>query len=404
MKLFLLVIASVIVGIGLGVFTTWAELSSLYSAPRLPVGPENTTVVGGGPRPQIVEAPQGDRPIAQADDATYNFGNMELGAHGTHDFTIGNRGQKPLTLTKGLTSCKCTLSKLADEKDQLELAPGEETVVTLAWDTRAQPGAFRVTAEIQTNDPVTPVVTLVIEGSITRSVMMEPEDVVFSSLSPRSTAEATVRFYAMTVENFELQGHVVEDGPLKGLVEVSYEPLPAEELQKRGALGGYLVHLKVKPGLPLGPFEQRILLNTNLPDGAQMSIPVGGRVVSDISVMGRNWLDDYARLVIGEVESAKGAEDHVSLVVRGPHRGEMEFSVAEIDPELLEVELGDPVERGNSIQVPVTVRIPAGHSPIARSGGTVSPYGKILIKATHPNPELKLDEQIRINVSFVITQ
>jgi len=403
MKLLLLVIASVVVGVGLGVFTTWAELNSLYSAPGLPVGPVAAAATSN-PQPQISQTTEGDRPVARAANTTYDFGNMELGAHGTHDFTIGNQGSKALVLTKGKTSCQCTLSKLVDEQDQIELAPGEDTVVTLTWDTHARPGAFRVTAEIHTTDPVTPVINLVIEGNITKSVTIDPPDVFFSSLSPHDTAEATVRFYAMTVENFELQGYVVEDGPLKGLVEVKYEPLSAEELQENGALGGYIVHLKVKPGLPMGPFEQRILLNTNLPDGAQMSIPVGGRVVSAITVMGRNWQDEYARLVIGEVEAATGGEDGVSLVVRGPHRGEMQFSVGEVDPKLLEVELGEPVERGNSIQVPVTVRIPAGNSPLARAGGTVSPYGKIIINATHPNPELKLDEKIQINVSFVITQ
>jgi len=244
----------------------------------------------------------------------------------------------------------------------------------------------------------------VIEGNVTRSVTMEPADLVFSSLSPHGTAEATVKFYSMLVENFELQGQVVEEGPLKGFVDVAYEPLPAEELQKRGALGGYLVRLTIKPGLPLGPFEQRILLNTNLPDGAQMLIPVAGRVVSDVTVMGRNWVEDRARLLIGEVASAEGAEERVLLVLRGPHRTEMQFSISVVDPELMEVELGTPVERGNSLQVPVTVRIPAGQPPIARAGGTVSPYGKIIIEATHPDSQLDLDEQIQLNVSFVITQ
>jgi hypothetical protein len=104
------------------------------------------------------------------------------------------------------------------------------------------------------------------------------------------------------------------------------------------------------------------------------------------------------------VESAVGAEERVLLVLRGPHRTEMKFSITEVDPGLMVVELGTPVERGNSLQVPVTVRIPAGQPPIARAGGTVSPYGKIIIQTTHPDPQLNLDEQIQLNVSFVITQ
>ena len=54
------------------------------------------------------------RPVAVAEDTTFDFGVMDPLTSGTHKFVIRNKGTAPLKLAKGPTSCKCTLGTVAN--------------------------------------------------------------------------------------------------------------------------------------------------------------------------------------------------------------------------------------------------------------------------------------------------
>src|SRR5262245_43679246 len=121
----LLVVAGVgiAVGVSLGLFapspdvTVAGGLVAQTSDKRVPDLPPR-----GGPQP-----------VARVDRVEYDFGEMERFAKGRHSFTFTNKGQYPLKLALGDTTCKCTLSKLAED----EIPPGKSAEVTLEWDAKS---------------------------------------------------------------------------------------------------------------------------------------------------------------------------------------------------------------------------------------------------------------------------
>ena len=76
-----------------------------------------------------------DGPIAVVVGSTeYDFGTMERRGIRSHTFVVRNDGTEPLTLIKGETTCKCTLSSLAAG----EILPGNPpwTSLGLSWNCK----------------------------------------------------------------------------------------------------------------------------------------------------------------------------------------------------------------------------------------------------------------------------
>ncbi len=79
----------------------------------------------------------------------------------------------------------------------------------------------------------------------------------------------------------------------------------------------------LKPGLPLGPIRQTIRLELRMAGvtpNPTVDLPIEGTIDSDISIVGRDWNSDAARLRIGDVQRAKGAKRDLFIVLRGPKR------------------------------------------------------------------------------------
>src|SRR5262249_39416210 len=65
-------------------------------------------------------------PRAQVLQKEYNFGLMDPGISGKHDFTITNAGDTELQLKLGGTTCKCTISGISDSR----VPPGKSATMT----------------------------------------------------------------------------------------------------------------------------------------------------------------------------------------------------------------------------------------------------------------------------------
>ena len=73
----------------------------------------------------------------------------------------------------------------------------------------------------------------------------------------------------------------------------------------------------MKPGLPLGRFDQWLTVTTNLEDAEKLKIPVIGRVVGNISVHGRPyWNEEQGVVRIGHVKSATGIRAPLNIVMK----------------------------------------------------------------------------------------
>lgn len=109
-----------------------------------------------------------------------------------------------MTLSRGPTSCTCTISGL----DRTSIGVGESATISIQWEARGTGGPFRQQATILTSDPRRPDVIFVIEGMVVADVKADPTTIVMPTLSSSTevTAESTVfTFSPAPPENFSAE-------------------------------------------------------------------------------------------------------------------------------------------------------------------------------------------------------
>ena len=60
--------------------------------------------------PDAIGVKDGPLPVVDASEIMHDFGSVGVGATGFHEFVVGNSGRAALVLTRGATSCTCTVS------------------------------------------------------------------------------------------------------------------------------------------------------------------------------------------------------------------------------------------------------------------------------------------------------
>jgi hypothetical protein len=385
MRYWLLVFLAIFLGAAFGLGLTVMELGASLTR----------TVDASLPARAVVVPP--DAPRVVADQEEYNFGSMEREGRKSHVFTIRNAGRSPLVLTKGESTCRCTKFEIADTN----LKPGESTTVTIEWHATVPPGSFRQSATIGTNDPTRPQLTFTISGDVTSSYRVVPDSVAFSSISVNEPHTAEVKIYSYRPGQLELTGHEFTDPSSADHFEFRAEQMPAKMVQEeKDAQSGVLMHVTVKPGLPLGAFRQKIKIQLNQ-DNEPMELPIEGMTVSDVVVAGRNWDDDRSLLSLGTVNSRDGAKAELFILAHGPHQKQLHPTVKQITPDVLKVTFGQLVGgTGDSpVRVPLTVEIPPGTPAMLHLGGEEGKLGEILIDTNDPEAAT-----IRIRVRFAISE
>jgi hypothetical protein len=337
----------------------------------------------------------GPGPLAVPEDTVHKFGSIEMGGSMEHSFTVQNKGEKPLTLTMGETTCKCTGSEVQDPT----VPPGGSGTVLVKWKGEGVIGEFRHSATILTNDPKNPKITFTVEGELTEAVSIDPGELVMTSLSPRDPVSGQVRIYSLHADNLEITGHKFENETGSQQFDVAFEPLAEEALADRKAKSGVLATLTSKPPLPLGPIQHRISFESNLASKPKLEVSIQGMVVSDISIIGPDWSQSLSVLRLGLIESKQGAKRTLRIMTRGPHRKEIKFDVAKKVPEFLQVSFGElaEVNQGKATQVPITIEIPKGSPPVNHLGSQLGEMGEILLQTNHPDAK-----EVRLRVQFAI--
>jgi hypothetical protein len=337
----------------------------------------------------------GPQPRLAIDSTHYDFGHMERKATGKHTFVFKNFGHYPLSLRKGTSTCKCTLSNLSDA----EVQPGESTDVTLEWTAKTPETRFSQSATILTNDPKRRSVTLTVEGFVFDSVTVNPPEIVFSSLTSDEEATAKTRIFTILREDLEVTGHSFENAETAPFFRVESRPLPSDGLPP-DEKGGCEISVTVKPGLPAGDIDQRIRLALNLADIPDAEIKIAGRIGSPILVVGpgSEYDQDRGVLRLGTVSRTKGTSRQLKLMIRGPHRKDVKLKLAEVMPDFVKVALGAPEDLANVVSVPLSIEIPPG-SPVANHlGNATGGMGEVRIE-TDP-AELG---DLRLRMAFAVT-
>ena len=149
---------------------------------------------------------------------------------------------------------------------------------------------------------------------------ISPDEIVFTNISVTDSPKTDLNVFSYHGPDLKVTKFELTDQETAANFDISTEPMPADVLKTDAdAKSGVVVHVNVKPGLPLGPIRQKIRLWLNLPDKPVIEVPVGGDVTSDIQVVGRSdWDTEHNLLSLGTVSRRDGAKSEVFLLVRGP--------------------------------------------------------------------------------------
>ena len=213
-------------------------------------------------------------------DVKWLEGNADLGAlsAGTVNYrtiTIVSKLDHPIDNIRCITGCGCT--KVSDMKRSL--APGEECVMTLAYDTAGRAGNQDIRVMLASSDKA---FTLALVGHVTHDIAYEgaravPESIVCQYLwnGPRS------RDYIVAIAGISGQDD------LSGLTCEVSSAIVRAELLPRGPNGELRVGIRLVD-LPVGPIKEEVVVRvrTGVEDHV-VAVPIRGDIQSPYSVVPR---------------------------------------------------------------------------------------------------------------------
>lgn len=344
-------------------------------------------------RPVI--SPKGPYPKVVSQETEFDFGILEINQEGKHEFVIRNEGDADLVIKKGPTSCKCTLSEVADKP----IPPGAEAKVELTWKPAPGMEQIRQTADIYTNDPKRPTVSLVITGKLQERLRILPSGVWPVNDIVEGTPSTTTGYVVSSVvDDFEITA--IDTG--SPLITVEKAPIDAESKKAHAAKTGYQLKVTVAPTVPVGGFSYPMKITTNVmgrDTKGELTVPIEytinivGKRSGPLRIVGPEYREHFAALGLGTFDSTKGKKATLKVFVqRAPEEG-FQLSDLKVSPSELKVTLEpDPkVTSRASKGYLLTVEYPAG-APRANHLQDEKNPGVIEAKTNHPDaPEFRIE-------------
>jgi len=333
-----------------------------------------------------VAVPEVDAPTTQ-----FAFGTMAHGSEQGHEFVIRNAGEAPLKITRGATSCTCTVSDFESSEGgeadgEKFLAPGGATKVRLKWRGK-NPGPFRQQATVFTNDPRRPEIVFVVEGFVVPLWKAKPESIVLTGISSHGGAKASTSIFTYGKEPLTVAGVGTPDSETAQFVSFTTKPLPAAEIAaERGATDGVALEVEILPGVPLGPLRKTIQLDLRLPEPVMAEVVVEGTVVGDLALTGPGWDSSRQVLQLGTVSGRTGMHTQMFITAKGAHRDAVRPTVRAVVPSSMKVEVGEGTALGTGtvLRIPLSISIPPGSPSCNHLGSTQAPAGRIVLDTGHP--------------------
>ena len=369
------------------------ERFASFRAPASPVAVSKTT-----PTPAVGTQTSGEPRVEVVGGTYHDFGSMQQGSVKSHSFIFRNIGTGPLKLDVAGSSCRCTIGKL----DNPTLAPGEETSVTLEWKATGVIDAFSQTATISTSDPEHSKVILSVKGVVARTVLVEPSDLNLGDIPVTEETHRTVYVFGYADEPMEITEVTWADERTADRVKVSSMPMPVDKQrfpQHEKANGAAQVDVTIPAGMTMGPFESRLLLQTNLKNVSGVEMTVTGNVVGDLQFIGGSSYDPKGKiLTLGTIERRLGATSQLHLSVQGALKDSLKIEVGEVIPkDSMIVTIGEPKQQTNRTLYPIICTIPENAPPAMFPGTNSTNFGKITIKTNHPNIS-----EVRVYVRVIV--
>lgn len=198
-------------------------------------------------------------PAALVCDAlVYDFGQAAETALITRVFVLRNSGDQPVRIDRVQAACGCMTTGLTSS----EIAPGGTAELTVNVALRGRSGAQRFTVRVRSNDPVNPLMTLTVQGTVAEDVRVRPLQVAFAKVRAGEIAQARVTLESAGPENFSITGVESSDARL-------HVDAPAGQAGRV-----FTLNISVNPAATDGEFRGEVTVHTDHPRRPLIHIPV----------------------------------------------------------------------------------------------------------------------------------
>ncbi len=231
----------------------------------------------------------------------WKFGSLPQFSQAKHDFIIKNEGTAPLKITQVVPSCSCAAA--VPEKN--EIAPGDQTAVQVALDTKTFMGALTKIVTVMCNDPRQPQIVLTITGEVQPPYSVLPREVNLGRV-PRATPGEGSEFAVHLTRGVEVKIKDVSCGnPLVEIVKIGeLEPQPDGSSRQK-------YRARLKAGVPVGLLRENITVLTDFGNLQRTTITLAATVEGEVTVTPTSF--SLGRPKIGE-----GATKEILVSKGGP--------------------------------------------------------------------------------------
>ncbi|MDR3108822.1 MAG: DUF1573 domain-containing protein [Planctomycetaceae bacterium] len=301
-------------------------------------------------------------------ETVYDFGVMDKKEKGTHHFKVENVGTAPLTLEMNATTCSCTGIDISPKR----VLPGKTATVTLHWDAEKAFTRFNQGGTVLTNDPANKEIMYTIQGLFVAPALVSPGTLSLNNVTAGYEAVGTVRVYGFENDTLAIERIEWDD---KEHFNVTCEQSELNEKDKDDMVNQHAksvsnVNISLKPGLPLGSFQERITLHTNYPGEPKLEVLVIGKISGDEVVVGGTYFHkDTGILALGKATTGQPLVRDISLTFTGNAVAKASPHIRDVTPKWLNVVISEPRKLGSRLFYSITVTVPA-NAPASNFSGT----------------------------------
>ncbi|MAT15996.1 MAG: hypothetical protein CMJ46_12085 [Planctomyces sp.] len=342
------------------------------------------------PKPEVKAT--GKQPKAVTEETSFDFGKQAQYATGKHVFKIYNKGEAPLELTQGESSCKCTIGNLSAKV----VEPGGEVEVELEWtpegiSTVGSSDKFNQYAVIYTNDPETREIEFRVTGfvfSLFEIVPAQQWDVGSMTLSETKTVKGRI---SSLMEPFKIN----EITTTHESITAEARELTPEELKEFEVKNGFEVAVTVAPGFNYGEFGEFLELQTDYKGGTEVKVRVEGKIKGPFTFLntsrekGVKWGANIWTLDMGTFSAAEGRTVDMKVIAKEldqlPEGEEFKILDAKSDLEFLKVNIRDMEQSEDKANFTMQFEYVAGSPPILK---TLGKPVKVTIETNHPEAKM----------------
>lgn len=219
-------------------------------------------------------APKTGIPKIACDEPKFEFGEKDNTETVEHVFELRNDGDVTLEIIRARPSCGCTVASISNKM----VPPGSNATVTAKLNLARRRGKQHKTITIESNDPATPRLTLVMSGTATSLVDLKPMRVYVRDLKQGESRPSIVELVSKTEEPLS----ILDIKSSSRLVNTSLETV--EEGRQ------FKITLTPTNTLPRGLTSGQVTIRTDNKAAPSLSLPfhyqVIGELILDVVLVG----------------------------------------------------------------------------------------------------------------------